>query len=390
MGHAMDCKHISDLVTPCLLIDKNRLLVNIERMAQKANENGVALRPHIKTHKCMEIAEIQREHGAEGLTVSTLDEAAIFADAGFNDITYAVPITSNKISAALAVSDRTELKLLVDSQFSIKVLNDRYREFGAIADVLLKVDCGYHRCGVNPQSNSSIKLVQRIVDSSHLRFRGILTHAGHSYATRNSRQIEEIAHQEQQVMVDFANKLESENKNFKPEVVSIGSTPTMSLSKYIMEGITEIRPGNYVFYDYSQVMLGSCKPEECALTVVASVVGKYNDHLVIDAGATALSKDLGLIDKEGKQQFGKVYSNLDGDSFQTSLSIESLSQEHGKVGFKDPSSVADIEISSMLRILPNHSCLTANLHDYYFILDDSEIVDKWQIRRDRPIISACL
>lgn len=386
----MVCKHTSDLVTPCLLIDKKRLLMNIERMAQKADENGVALRPHIKTHKCIEIAELQREHGAGGLTVSTLDEASIFADAGFNDITYAVPVTSNKISAALAVADKTELKLLVDSQQAVEDLNDRCKEFGTIMDILLKVDCGYHRCGVDPQSNTSIKLVQKIANSSHLRFRGILTHAGHSYSAQNHRQLAEIAHQEQQVMVDFAHKLKTENKNFKPEIVSIGSTPTMSIKEKIMEGITEIRPGNYMFYDYSQVKIGSCKLEDCALTALASVVGKYDDYLVIDAGATALSKDLGPSDREGVQQFGRIYSDYDENLLHSSLSIESLSQEHGKVRFIDQSNVTNLEISSILRILPNHSCLTANLHDYYYILEDSEIVDKWQIRRDRPVISACL
>ena len=386
----MVCKHTSDLVTPCLLLDKKRLLTNIERMAQKADENEVALRPHIKTHKCIEIAELQREHGAGGLTVSTLDEASIFADAGFNDITYAIPMTSNKISAALAVADKTELKLLVDSQHAIKTLNERCNEFGTIMDILLKVDCGYHRCGVDPQSNSSVKLVQKIASSSHLRFRGILTHAGHSYGAQNHKQLVEIAHQEQKVMVDFAHKLKTENKRFNPEIVSIGSTPTMSTTEKIMEGITEIRPGNYVFYDYSQVKIGSCKAEDCALTVLASVVGKYDDHLVIDAGATALSKDLGPSEREGVQQFGKIYSDYDENSFHPSLSIESLSQEHGKVRFEEPSSVANMEISSILRILPNHSCLTANLHDYYYVLEDSEIVDKWQVRRDRPVISACL
>lgn len=390
MGFAMECQKISDLRTPCLLIDKIRLLKNIKRMAQKARENSVVLRPHIKTHKCIEIAELQREFGSIGLTVSTIDEASIFADAGFQDITYAVPMSANKISAALAIADQIELKVLVDSHHTVNLLNERSREHGIISDVLLKVDCGYHRCGVNPDSITSIKLVQKIVESSHLRFRGILTHAGHSYSVKNFEQLKEVAQQEQQVMVNFANKLENENNRFTPEIVSVGSTPTMSVTQNIMEGITEIRPGNYVFYDYSQVSLGSCKPEDCALTALACVVGKYDDHLVIDVGATALSKDLGPATTDGTQQFGQIYEDYEENSFATPLRIESLSQEHGKVKFNNPSAATRVGIDSMLRILPNHSCLTANLHDYYYIVDNLEIVDKWQIRRDRPITSACL
>ncbi len=384
----MHCKHISDLLTPSLLIDKKRLLSNIQSMAQKAEDNGVTLRPHIKTHKCIDIAELQRKYGSTGLTVSTLDEAAIFADAGFNDITYAVPITSNNINAALMILDQAELKLLVDSQDTIKILDERCKEFGATVDALLKVDCGYHRCGVNPENYTSIKLVQKIVNSSHLRFKGILTHAGHSYGAQDVAQLKEIAKIEQQVMVNFAHRLKMEDKNLKPEVVSIGSTPTISLTERIMDGITEIRPGNYVFYDYSQLNLGSCGPRDCALTVLASIIGIYEDHLVIDAGATALSKDLGPSEKLSVKQFGKIYSDYETDSFETSLLIESLSQEHGKVKFIDQSSTS-MAINSTLRILPNHACLTANLHDYYYILEGSEIVERWQIHRRRPITSTC-
>ncbi|TFG34182.1 hypothetical protein EU527_04850 [Candidatus Thorarchaeota archaeon] len=385
----MHCKQISEIVTPCLLIHKNRLMKNIERMAQKAKQNRVALCPHIKTHKCIEIAELQREHGATGLTVSTLDEASIFADAGFNHITYAVPISSNKIDTALDIAYRIELKLLVDNHQAIETLDERSKEHGSISDVLLKVDCGYHRCGVDPDSYSAIKLVKKIVESNHLRFRGILTHAGHSYDAKTIEQVKKIAHQEQQVMVNFATKLENENESFKPEIVSIGSTPTISLTDKIMEGITEIRPGNYVFYDYSQVKLQSCKIEDCALTILTRVIGKYEHHLVIDAGATSLSKDLGPFVHEDEKEYGKIYANYENDSFESSLRIDSISQEHGKVRATSPSIFEKIEFNGMLRILPNHSCLTANLHDAYYIVDDSKIIDQWKIRRDRPIISAC-
>lgn len=386
----MHCGEISDLPTPGLLIDINRLKMNIEKMAIKASENGVALRPHVKTHKCIEIARLQREYGSGGITVSTLDEALIFADAGFNDITYAVPISSNKIDTAFKIGERVHLNLLLDSMRAIELLAKKSKERDIISDVLLKIDCGYHRCGVDPNSYTSIKLVHKIVESSHLRFRGILTHAGHSYSAESIEQGKRIAKQEQQAMVDFVIKLNNEGRELKPEIVSIGSTPTISVTDSFMEGITEIRPGNYVFYDYTQVTLQSCRIEDCALTLLSRVIGRYDDHIVIDAGATALSKDLGPYDCEGEREFGKIYSDYETNTIDTSLRIDSLSQEHGKVISRIPLPFGSIELDSMLRILPNHSCLTANLHDVYYIIDDLNIINQWKVQRHRPITSACL
>ena len=389
MGFTMHCEDISELLTPCLLIDKKRLMSNIDKMSQKAKDCGVTLRPHIKTHKCTEIAALQKKNGSSGITVSTLDEASIFADAGFDDITYAVPISSNKMPAAQRIAEHVDLKLIVDSHHAVKALEEKSKKNDIVVEVLMKVDCGYHRCGVNPESHDSIKLVQRIVESSHLRFKGILTHAGHSYNAKTPQQVKEIVKQEQEVMVKFARKLEHEERNLKPEIVSIGSTPTMSVTDKIMEGITEIRPGNYVFYDYSQVQLGSCRLNDCALTTLARVIGRYNHHFVIDAGATSLSKDLGLSTNQNENEFGKIYQDYENDLLESSLGIRSISQEHGKVQVTDPSILERFHIDAMTRILPNHSCLTANLHDYYYIVEGSKIVDKWRIRKERPITSAC-
>ena len=381
---AMPKKQLSNLMTPSLLIDLERLKNNIKKMAAKTESNGVNLHPHIKTHKCIEIGKLQLEHGASGITVSTLDEATIFADAGFHDITYAVPISSNKIKAALEIASEINLRLLVDSHEMVSHLETNSKKNGMSPEVLLKVHCGYHRTGVNPRDPASIKLASKIERSSNLDFKGILTHAGHSYDAMSVKQIKEAAIQEQLEMVTFAKSLET-----KPEVVSIGSTPTISLTDSIMEGITEVRPGNYVFYDFTQVALGTCQVSDCVLTVVSRVIGKYDEYLVIDAGATALSKDLGPTHLESETSFGKIYSNYDNHELDTFLQISSLSQEHGKVKFFDSATAQGHKVDEILRILPNHSCLTANLHDCYNVVRDNEIIDQWKIRRERPITSPC-
>jgi len=385
----MPKNQLSELMTPSLLIDFERLENNIKKMAIKAKSNGVNLRPHIKTHKCIEIGKMQLKHGSSGLTVSTLDEAAIFANAGFSDITYAVPISSNKIEAALEIASRINLRLLVDSHEMVSQL-EVYSEKNEISpEVLLKVHCGYHRTGVNPRNPASIKLASKIESSNILEYKGILTHAGHSYDATSVKQIQEVAKQEQLEMVKFSKRLEDEDRNLKPDIVSIGSTPTITLTDSIMEGITEVRPGNYVFYDYTQVALGTCQVSDCAVTAVSRVVGKYDEYLVIDAGATALSKDLGPTHLESETSFGKIFSDYDNHELDTNLRIHSLSQEHGKVKFRDGTVTQEHNVDEILRILPNHSCLTANLHECYNIVRDNEIIEQWKIRRERPITSPC-
>ena len=386
---AMSEKNLSNLMTPVLLIDHEILENNIENMAAKAKNNGVALRPHIKTHKCIEIGKMQLKHGAQGITVSTLDEAAIFADAGFNDITYAVPMSSNKIQAALDIASKIKLRVLLENDVIISDLEMALEQRKMTLEVLLKVHCGYHRTGVDPKKPASVQLASRIHGSKHLDFVGILTHAGHSYDATSIEQIKEVAVQEQTVMIDFAESLENESSDLKPEIVSIGSTPTVELTETFMDGITEVRPGSYVFHDYTQIKLGCCQISECALSVYSRIIGKYDEYLVTDAGATALSKDLGPEHIETEINFGKIYSNYDKKELDTNLHFYGLSQEHGKVKFLNPVDAQDFKVNDPLRILPNHSCLTANLHDCYYIVKGGQITDRWRVRRDRPITSAC-
>jgi D-serine deaminase-like pyridoxal phosphate-dependent protein len=212
-----------------------------------------------------------------------------------------------------------------------------------------------------------------------LEFTGILTHAGHSYSTKSIPEIRSIAVQEQDEMIRFASKLRA--KDIEPETISIGSTPTLMLAESFHPEITEIRPGSYVYFDYMQVRLGVCKITDSSFSVLTSIVSKHSDRLVTDAGATALSKDLGPIHIEQDCGFGKFYEDYETGIIDTESSIVSLSQEHGKVEFTNDSFLSRKNLDDKLRILPNHSCLTNNLFDEIYVLQGERVVDKWKIHR---------
>ena len=378
----MSNQELTDLTTPVALVDLDRLEKNISDMATRAREGGVNLRPHIKTHKCIEIGKKQLQAGAQGITVSTLGEASAFAKAGFTDITYAVPLASDKFEGVREISEITHLNVLVDHPIVAKNLGLFCKENQLELDVLVKIDCGYPRCGIDPSSPVAITLVREIADHSLLNFKGILTHAGHSYEAKTVAEIKTIAKHEQDIMVRFSQTLKKEDVRMTPEVVSIGSTPTARLADTFHEGITEIRPGNYVFFDYTQVALGSCDVTDCALTVLSSVISKNEGRVIIDAGATALSKDLGPRHIDPNAGYGKIIEDYDAGLLDKGSIIESLSQEHGKISTSGERNLG-FSHSSRVHILPNHSCLTANLFDYYYVVRGVSVVERWKVHRGR-------
>lgn len=371
--------HLMEIATPALIIDQEKLESNIVSMAKKAREHNVSLRPHIKTHKCIEVARQQERHGIEGITVSTLKEAKDFAESDFKDITYAVPIDGPKIRSFLELSDQNSVKAIVDDVHVLAALGKMAEEASQDIEILVKVDMGYQRCGVDPKNHRAMDLVRDIVESRNLRFKGILTHAGNSYSCPTPSCIQAVAEQEQDSVISFAQSLSEYGDSYYPEVISIGSTPTISLAKTIRPEITEIRPGNYVYYDYTQVTLGCCKVSDCALTVIARIVGKYESRAIIDAGATALSKDGGPIHIEPNCGYGKIFRDYEVNELDTESTIDALSQEHGKVVFSHDSSMGSMQIGDLVRILPNHSCLTNNLFRKAYVVEGNDIIGEWQI-----------
>lgn len=364
------------LKTPCLLVDIARVRRNAERISALVRRFGVSLRPHVKTHKCVEIARIQTAGHSGGITVSTLAEAQSFRARGFTDITYAVPIEAGKFAAAIELARSCErFAVIIDDLELPAQLNSAARQAGVTFDVFLKVDCGYHRCGVAPQSPAARAIPERISDASNLRFAGILTHAGHSYNASTQAELLAIARQERDILVDLAAELRS--AGIKVPVVSVGSTPTITHVDHL-EGVDEARPGNYIFFDAFQAELGSCRLEDCALTVLTAVVHSSKERIVVDAGAIALSKDRGMVSRDQANHYGLVLDLAGND---LGLRVDALSQEHGEIFLTGNSKASGLKCGTRVRILANHSCLTAAQHSHYYVLEGDRIVDRWEIQR---------
>lgn len=369
---------LETIKTPSLVVDAARMKRNAERISKRAKDLNVALRPHVKTHKCLEIARLQTEGNSGGIMVSTLAEAHFFAKGGFSDITYGVPIEKGKFDETIAIAKNIErFSVLTDDAETVKSLNEAAKRENTKLDVFVKIDCGYHRCGVEPHTEEAFEIPRIISDSSNLNFAGILTHAGHSYHADSPEKLLEVARQERDSMKNLAEELRRKGLNV-PDV-SIGSTPTFSTIDHL-EGITEFRCGNYIFFDAFQATLGSCRFEDCALTVLAAVVHRdvQRQKIVVDAGAIALSKDRGAVEFDENCGYGRVY-DLEGNDL--NLRVGSLSQEHGEIFVPDEKIFNQLKVGSRVRILANHSCLTAAQHSHYHILEDGKIVDRWEINR---------
>jgi len=343
-------------------------------MKERARLHGVCLRPHVKTHKTAEIARMQTPQEASGITVSTLAEARFFQKAGFDNITYAFPITPNKMAEAAELTGRMKhFHILIDQLETVLAVEAYGRDNNVCFSVFLKIDCGYHRAGVDPSTAESIQLAKQMHASQHIIFRGILTHAGHSYHCRNPEEIIMIARQERDVMVEFADRLKQHG--LACETISVGSTPT-AIHAPGWQGISEIRPGNYAFFDKFQSDIGSCRLEEAAATVLTTVVANYpqRHQMLIDAGALALSKDPGAVHLDDEIVYGAIpgYPHL---------KLFDISQEHGLITSEASIACDDFPVGSLLQIIPNHSCLTAALFPKYHVVEGNRVVDEWRPMR---------
>lgn len=359
---------LTDLPTPCALVDLQRFHDNVQAMAARATTLGVALRPHAKTHKTVEGARLQTRDTGSRLTVSTLAEARFFAAAGFQDLTLAVPLAPSRIPEAAALARRiAALHVLVDSAAAV----DAIEAFHAPLSVFLEVDCGYGRSGVDPTRAEAADLAVRLARSPVTSFAGLLTHAGQAYSARDRTEARAHSHRERDAVVGFAHRLRG--LGLEVPTVSVGSTPTMTAADDLA-GVTEIRPGNYVFFDAHQAAVGSCRLDEVAYTVLSTVIAvhPHRNAVIIDAGALALSKDPGPRHVDPGCGYGRV---LTPDHLPLPVHLETLSQEHGhgrSVGD------ADLAVGDRVRIVPNHACLSAACFDRYHVVQGREVVGSWR------------
>lgn len=331
--------------TPYLFIHLEKLQENINSMAAFAAGAGVKLRPHVKAHKLPEIARMQVAAGAKGITVSKLGEAEVMFAAGIDDILVAYPlIGAEKLERAAALSQRgCKLTLLVDSQVGAQQVSELAAPEGT--DVLVKVDCGLGRCGwiPGPEFEEFVRWLCRLPG---VNFRGLLTHAGQVYGCRGPEEVAEVGEAEGKFLVRAAESLR--RLGIAVAQVSIGSTPTAVWGGKV-PGVTEIRPGNYVFNDATQVALGVVNRDRCSLEVVATVVSRPTPRrAVIDAGAKVLALDQGAHGSSSVRGYGLLEN--------PAWELTRLSEEHGIIeGDQLP------PIGARVRIIPNHACPVLNL-----------------------------
>jgi D-serine deaminase-like pyridoxal phosphate-dependent protein len=339
---------VDDLPTPAVVVDLDVLEGNIARMAARARETGVKLRPHAKTHKVPEIARLQLDAGAAGISVAKTSEAEVFVEAGFDDVFVAYPVVgSDKARRLLALADRARLAVGVDSAAGARILAAPFHAAGRVLDVMLKVDVGFHRVGVAPSDAAAV--ARAIAGVPGLRLRGVFTHAGHAYGAAGREAVDEVAAGEGGALAGVAAALA---RDHGPLEVSVGSTPTARRAMGV-GGVTECRPGNYVYHDASQVSLGTCALGDCALTVVATVVSvPAPGRAVLDAGSKTLSSDP-LRPQPGGH----------GWILGTRSRIARLSEEHGVV---DVAGGDGFAVGQRVRVLPNHACVVSNLHDVVY------------------------
>ena len=364
-----------DVETPALLLHLDVVERNVAYMAARARQLGVALRPHAKTHKCVELGRLQLARGARGLTVSTLVEAEVFARAGFEDLTWAFPIDPSHIPHARRIAEETgaTLRVVVDDERTARALA------GSGLHVWLKVDCGLHRAGVDPASPYALSVARELGKERGLVFDGIVSHSGHAYRTTSKPEAAVVAESERSIMVGFAERVRKEGVPIRE--VSVGSTPAMAAAQHLA-GVTEARPGNYVFYDRTMVLIGCCEPADVGVTVLATVVSHQPGaaHFIVDAGALELSKDPGPA-HVAPLAMGAVRGAPE-------LTVATLSQEHGLIRADSPAALdGRFTVGTQVEIVPNHSCLTVPLFDEYHVIrgtgDGARKIDRWKVERGR-------
>jgi D-serine deaminase-like pyridoxal phosphate-dependent protein len=359
--------------TPRVVVDLARVRQNIARMAGLAARAGVRLRPHAKTHKSPVVARWQIEAGAIGICCAKLGEAEVFAEAGIADIRLPYPIQPGNAARVLALMDRARLSLIVDNFEVARLWSAAMARAGRRLDVLVKVDVGFHRCGVDPHEAGAPETIQAIADLRGLKFRGLLSHAGHGYGAGSDEELGAIAREEATILADLAAALQQVGVGVEER--SVGATPT---ARFVGEqpGVTEMRPGNYVFFDRTQVGLGAAAFDDCALSVVSTVVSRpARTRVVFDAGSKTLSSD-GARGFGPASGYGAVVASLDRAEPDSSIVVERLSEEHATARVTD---ACPLEPGDRVRIVPNHACVVANLVDEILAVEDGTIVDRLNV-----------
>jgi D-serine deaminase-like pyridoxal phosphate-dependent protein len=347
-------------------------------MAERMKHHNVRLRPHLKTAKSAEIAALATAGQFGGITVSTLAEARYFVEHGYSDITYAVGIVPSKLDEVAELQrSGAQITLLTDNLDAVAAAADRAAAINTVFHLLIEIDTGGGRAGLPPDSSGLIDIGRAIESAPGLSLEGVLTHAGHSYHCKSVAEVRTVAEAERVGITLAAQRLREAGLPCRE--VSAGSTPTAVLADRL-DGVTEMRPGAYVFFDLDQVGIGVCTLEDIAVTVLATVIGhnRQSNRVLIDAGALALSKDLSAGEFMSNVGYGLVCP-MDSTHPYPGLYVAETYQEHGLIAASVGEPPYDsLPLGTKVRILPNHACITAAAHSTYHVTDGGmEVTERW-------------
>ena len=352
------------LSTPALTIDLDALERNLDRMADSCRRQGVGLRPHTKTHKTPEVSRLQVERGAVGLTVAKVGEAEVMADAGLDEILIAYPVLgADKLRRLVALAGSRRMIVSLDSLRAAEELSQAASQQGCTVGVLVEFDVGFHRCGLEP-GPPTLEIARKIARLPGVEFRGLMTYFGNVWGSRTERQAgaELVAEKVERALAAF------DESGLKVEIVSGGSTPSAEFA-HLVPGLTEIRPGTYVYNDLNTLCQGACELADCAARVVTTVVSTaVPGRAIIDAGSKTLSSD--LLGSGSKSGYGYVVEAPDAP-------LIKLNEEHGHLDITH--STHKFHVGEVLTVIPNHVCTCVNMHDEVFTLRKGMVDGSWRV-----------
>lgn len=361
----------SSIKTPTLLLDQSRCIRNIERMVARAQRAGVTLRPHFKTHQSRVIGHWFRQAGVQQIATSSLGMARYFADDGWQDITVAFPVNLREIELIRSLAAKCRLHLLTLDEDVISQLD---RQLDSPAGLYLKIDVGTHRTGIDPKDLETIdRCIEAIVRSTHLTWRGFLAHAGHTYDARSPAAVREIYAETTAPLIALKERYAAALPGVQ---ISYGDTPSCSVMDRF-DGIDEIRPGNFVFYDLMQEQIGVCTHDDIVVAVACPVVALHpqRNEVIVYGGGIHFGKDA-LLDDQGQRSYGMaVWPHQSSWRIAgQEVRLKALSQEHGVVSM--PGGIPqEVSPGSLLFFLPVHSCMTAQCLGRYTIIPDGTTAD---------------
>lgn len=360
---------MTEIIRPTLVVDKEICLRNIEKMVKKAATYKLKFRPHFKTHQSAKIGEWFKLFGVDAITVSSVRMAEYFAANGWKDITIAFPVNILEIENINRLAANIKLNILVENKEAAKVVTNRISH---LLGIYIKIDTGHHRTGILPSKTSLISAIIKLIsENQKIVFKGFLTHTGHTYLAKSTNEIYSRH-------FDALLKLKSLKQKFKKDFpnleISLGDTPSASICT-TFDGVDEIRPGNFVFYDLMQQNLGVCKMEDIAVRMVCPVISKHlsRNEIIVYCGAVHISKD-SITNVNGKNMFGRIIISKNGkNNLLDPLNyVSKLSQEHGTLKVIQ-NQFNNFKVGDLIEIIPVHSCLTANLIGHYQTTDGEMI-----------------